>query len=162
MSTEKGRGPTLYIHQPFTRTPTNNNMQNVYTNKQEMGQKQEEEPKGEERKRKKLSKTREAELEPILVEVSNEEKPFEEKTRPSFNRVKGFKEMDISERLQYLINFPKMLPPVPCVFYTTNQNYQGYLSEYLEDQITIQFHDQTTKTLAVKDLKDIIMIRVNK
>lgn len=161
MSTKESRGPLLYIHQPLTRMPTTK-MQDVYTNKHEMGQKQEEEPKGEERRRKKPSKTREEDLEPIPVEIANEEKPHEEKSRPSFNRVKGFKEMNISERLEYLINFPKVLPPVPCVFYTANQNYQGYLSDYMEDQITIQFHDQTTKTFAVQDLKDVIMIRINK
>lgn len=86
----------------------------------------------------------------------------QEKKRTAMNRVKPFKEMDIQERLDYLINFPKVLPPVPCVFYTDQNNYQGYLSEYDDQQITIKLYDQTNKTIPLHELKNILMIGIKR
>ena len=33
MSKKKSQGPLLYVNQPFSRTPSNHNMQEIYTNK---------------------------------------------------------------------------------------------------------------------------------
>lgn len=164
MSSKKSEGPLLYIYQPFSKTPSNN-MQEMYTNKQEIEKPKEEKKLGGENK-KKISLAKKEEVpEPIPIEVSkldNQQSISDEKQRPLFNRVKGFKEMDLKERLDYLIHFPKVLPPVPCVFYTEDQNYQGYLLKYENDQATIQFHDQTTKTIALSEIRDVILIGIKK
>ena len=117
--------------------------------------------------RKFLLRKSEVEPEPNSIEIVNSENQQptssttrQEKHRTSFSRVKPFKEMDLNERLDYLINFPKVLPPVPCVFYTVEKNYQGYLNEYAEDQVTIKFHDQTSKTLSLDAIKDVLMIGI--
>jgi hypothetical protein len=66
------------------------------------------------------------------------------------------------ERLEYLENFPKALPPAPCVFYTEEKNLQGYLVEYNEQDVTIRFPNQTTETISLKNLKDVMMIGIKK
>lgn len=138
-------------------------MQDVFTNKRE--QLEEVELIREENK-KKISGTKKGEFnEPIPIEVIKSESQQSvkaEKKRSSFSRVKSFKELDIKGRLDYLINFPKVLPPVPCLFNTGEKSLQGYLSEYKDNQVTIKFHDQTTETIDVHELKDIIMIGIKK
>lgn len=169
MSSKKQQGPLLYIYQPFSRTPSKINMQEVYTNRQETEPPKEEKQIGEEVNKKISLAKKEVLLEPIPIKVTKSENqqttssaPQYDRQRPSFSRVKPFKELNLMERLDYLINFPKVLPPVPCVFYTANKNYQGYLIEYTDQQVTIQFHDQNTETIALDELKDIIMIGIKK
>ena len=102
------------------------------------------------------------------IEVKSENPQFistvhqKEKQRTSLNRVKPFKDMGILERLDYLINFPKVLPPVPCVFYTAEENYHGFLTEYDQHQIVIQIHDQTSITIPVEELKSVMMIGIRR
>lgn len=164
MASKKGHEPLLYIYQPFTRTPTNN-MQDIYTSKHESEQPKEEQQLVE--KKVSLTKTKLVQ-EPIPIEVTESEKQQlsssqnEEKHPFSFKRVKSFKEMDIKERLEYLLNFPKVLPSVPCVFYTEGKSFQGYLAEYQDDLVTIKFHDQTTETISLHELRDVIMIGIKK
>ena len=55
----------------------------------------------------------------------------------SFNRIKGFKEMTILEKLNYLENFPKQLPPVPCIFMTNNSSIKGFLQKVMEDLLKL-------------------------
>lgn len=159
------RGPLLYVSQTFLDTPVKN-MQEVFTNRQEV-QLPLEEPQLEEESNKKvfevsLAKT-DLPKESKVKEVKQEKKTQsnQEKQR-SFNRVKGFKEMDLMERLEYLDNFPKALPPVPCVFYTEEKNYQGYLVEYNEQDVTIRFPNQTTETIPLNILKDVLMIGIKR
>nr|WP_263328310.1 spore coat CotO family protein [Neobacillus sp. Marseille-Q6967] len=155
-------GPLLYISQPFTKSPANN-MQEIFTNRQEV-QLPVEEPQAEpEIGRKKvlevsLAKTETADRKPQEVKQVSKEQIKQEVKRPAFNRLKGFKEMNIHERIKYLINFPKALPPVPCIFCTEEKKYQGYLLEQNEQEIQIKLPDQTTQAIPVEELKDIIMI----
>ncbi|WP_066071222.1 CotO family spore coat protein [Neobacillus soli] len=162
MSKKRSQGPLLYVNQPLSGTSSNNNMQEVYTSKLDQ-EKLLEEKQQVKAVRKKHSPTKqEIEHEAISVEEvqSSSSTRDQEKHRPSFSRVKPFKEMKLNERLDYLINFPKVLPPVPCVFYTIEKSYQGYLTKYDEDQVTIKFHDQTSKTLPVGAIKDVLMIGI--
>ena len=87
--------------------------------------------------------------------------PKQEQAR-KFNKVKSFREMNLMERVEYLDNFPKALPQVPCVFYTEEKNYQGYLAEYNEQDVTIRFPNQTTETIPFKNLKDVMMIGIKR
>jgi hypothetical protein len=161
MSKKKSQRPLLYVDQSFSRDPSNSNMQEVYTNKREQEQ-------GDDIRRK-ISLAKKESIEPIAIEAytSEDSQPasssqHQEKHKTSFTRVKPFKDMDLTERLDYLINFPKVLPPVPCVFYTAEKNYQGYLKEYNGKQVTIQFHDQTSKTFSLDELTNVIMIGIKK
>lgn len=164
MEKKTKRGPLLYISQPFS-TPPAHNMQETFSSRQEL-QLPVEEPEQEEEVQKKkvfevsLAKTNKPK-ETKSIEVKKE--TIAEKKQDhhrKFNRVKGFKEMNLHERLEYLANFPRALPPVPCVFYTEEKNYQGYLLEYNDQELTIQFPNQTTETIPVKEIKDVMMIGI--
>ncbi|WP_413301986.1 CotO family spore coat protein [Bacillus sp. 1P10SD] len=165
MSTKKNNGPLLYVYQPFSRTPSNTNMQEIYISKGDQEDLEEEKPIETESKKKVSLAKKEFVQE---VETKKEATPpssdnlQQQKPKPSFKRVKPFKELDIKERLDYLINFPKVLPPVPCVFYTKEENYTGYLTAYDDDQVTIQFHDQSTIDIPLLELKDVIMIGIKR
>jgi hypothetical protein len=167
MATKKSKGPLLYIHQPFVRTPATN-MQDVYISNLELEQLEAEKPLGEESKKKISLAKKEVVQEPIAKEGSRTENPADTsptkqgKQHYSFNRVKPFKEMDIKERLDYLINYPKVLPPAPCVFITDVINYQGYLIEYNGQEATIRLYDQSTKTVPVNSLKGVLLIGIKK
>jgi hypothetical protein len=164
MEKKTKRGPLLYVSQTFLETPVKN-MQEIFTNRQEV-QLPKEEPELEEERNKvfevSLAKT-DLPKESKVKEVKQEKKTQsnQEKQR-AFNRVKGFKDMDLMERLEYLDNFPKALPPVPCVFYAEEKNYQGYLVEYNEQDVTIRFPNQTTETIPFKSLKDVMMIGIKR
>lgn len=160
------KGPLLYVSQTFLNTPVKNN-QEVFTTRQEV-QLPIEEPQLEEESTKKkvfevsLTKTDlPKETKKNEAKVENKAQTIQERKR-TFNRIKGFKEMNLIERLEYLANFPKALPPVPCVYYTEEKNYQGYLVEYNEQEITIRIPNQKTETIPVKNIKDIIMIGIRR
>jgi hypothetical protein len=165
MEKKTKRGPLLYVSQTFLDTPVKN-MQEVFTNRQQVQLPMEEAQLEEESPKKafevSLAKTdlpKESKVKEVKQEKKNQSN--QEKQR-AFNRVKGFKEMNLMERLEYLDNFPKALPPVPCVFYTEEKNYQGYLVEYNEQDVTIRFPNQTTETIPLKDLKDVMMIGIKR
>jgi hypothetical protein len=166
MEKQTKRGPLLYISQPFSNQPANN-MQEIFSNRQERQLPIEEPSHVEEVKKKKgfevsLAKT-EKPKETKMMEIKKD--TISDKKHDShlkFNRVKGFKEMNLQERLEYLANFPKVLPPVPCVFYTEEENYQGYLLEYNDNELKIQFPNQSIEIIPVNDLKDIMMIGIRR
>jgi hypothetical protein len=166
MSTKKSKGPLLYIHQPFARTPATT-MQDVYTSRQEEELVEEEKPlEAESKKNISLAKK-----EIVQEQIPRDENRLEipqattatiKEKHSSFKRVKPFKEMTVKERLDYLINYPTVLPTPPCVFITDEKNYQGYLTECDGNEVTIRFHDQTNKTVAVNALKDVILIGIKR
>ncbi len=171
MPKKKGSGPLLYINQTFSRKPFNHNMQEVYTSKPEIEEPEIEEIVAEEMMEEIQTKTLKTDAfrEPISIEVEKEDNSHaavsseqKEKHHSYLKRVKPFNEMEVSERIDYLLNIPKILPPVPCVFYTTNQNYQGYLTDFEENQVTIQFHNKTTTTIPIAEIKNITMIGLKK
>ncbi|MEH7255561.1 CotO family spore coat protein [Neobacillus niacini] len=160
------KGPLLYVSQTFLNTPVKNN-QEVFTNRQEVGLPIEEPQLEVDSDKKKvfevsLAKT-DLPKESKVKEVKEENKAQknQEKQR-AFNRVKGFKEMNLIERLEYLANFPRALPSVPCVFITKEKNYQGYLVEYNDQDITIRIPNQETETIQLKDLTNIMMIGIKR
>lgn len=159
MAEKKEQSPLLYIYQPFARTPSIK-MQDVYTNRREKGLKEVDQQK----------EVPIQEAVPIEVTVSGKQevinqevnKQENENQKFSFKKVKSFKDMNIKEKLEYLIDFPTVLPPQPCVFYVKDKSYQGYLQDYQDQEITIQFHDQSTKTIPLSSLKNVIMIGIKK
>lgn len=159
---KKTQGPLLYIYQPFSRTPVNQNMQDVFVNKRKV-QEPIREPVVEEIIEIEVENRMDSpsisivnkELESKLIQ---EKDVPEKKAAPSFNKVKPFKEMGLIERLEYLNNFPKVLPPVSCIFYTIKGNFQGILSNYENDQLTIRLPNQTTKLIPLAELTNVVMM----
>ncbi|WP_223592799.1 CotO family spore coat protein [Neobacillus bataviensis] len=159
MSKKRSQEPLLFINQPISKTPSNQNMQEVYTNRHEREEQKEENHKVETKK----SIKKEALLDDIAMEVAKKEsKTHQMKSQSSFSRVKPFKEMNIKERIEYLLNFPKVLPPPPCVIYTSDNRYQGILIEYTDNRVTIKSPDQSTNTILLEDIKNVIMIGIKR
>lgn len=179
MSQKKSMEPLLYIYQPFSRPPANLNMQDVYREKKQGAVFDDtiQNDQMEESLIPKQSFDDELEVNNINLEQTTEEaieQPIEQTTTaeqtipteqtlvkdpsPSFNRVKPFKEMNLTERLDYLLNFPKVLPPVPCIFYTNTQKLQGYLTAYEDNIVTIQLSNKSLKTFAVEELTNVVMM----
>lgn len=94
-------------------------------------------------------------------EVKNSESKKQYR-RPSIQRVKSFKEMDILERLDYLHHFPRQLPPVPCQFQTDNKTFRGFVIGKTEDEVELRLLDKTQVTIAIKDLFEVKMIGLNR
>lgn len=97
---------------------------------------------------------------------SQEEKSFtphlKKMPSPSFKRLKSFKEMDTGERLNYLLNFPKQIPPVPCIFETGESSFRGLLIGKTEDTIKIKLLDGRVKELNIKSIIEIRMVGLGK
>jgi len=110
MSKKRSQEPLLFINQSNSKTPLNHNMQEIYTNRQEKELPKEDIPKEEP----KMKAKKDVIHQPIQIDIAKAEvASHKENKQTSFSRVKPFKEMDIKERLEYLINFPKVLPPAP-------------------------------------------------
>lgn len=93
-------------------------------------------------------------------EVEKSSSPFTTKKQQAYSlrRVKSFKEMDTEERLNYLIHFPKQLPPVPCVFVTKTTSVRGFLLKKTDEIIEIkQFNDKVME-ISMDDLMEVKMI----
>lgn len=80
--------------------------------------------------------------------------------KPSFKRVKSFKEMTITERLEYLLNFPKQLPPVPCIVITINENVRGFVTALDGEKVELKLMDQTLTTINVHTIQEVKMIGI--
>lgn len=76
----------------------------------------------------------------------------------SINKLKNFKEMNLVERINYLIDFPKEIPPVTCLFLTKDQLIRGYVVENNAEVIKIKQLNQSVITLKVKDIIEIKML----
>jgi hypothetical protein len=168
MSLKKSNGPLLYIHQPFARTPATK-MQDVYTSKQELEELEEEKPIEDEGKKKISLAKKEVIQESVSKETPGSENPqttyaktIQKRHHSSFNRVKPFKEMNVTERLDYLRNYPTVLPPARCMFITDEKNYQGFLSEYDGQEVTIRLQDQSTTTVPIHALKGVNLMGIKK
>jgi len=75
----------------------------------------------------------------------------------SFNRVKRFREMNTLERLDYLENFPKQLPPVPCVFELEETSFRGILIGRTEEMIEIKQLNGKIQSIPMAELKGVKM-----
>ncbi|AIM17450.1 hypothetical protein HW35_15420 [Bacillus sp. X1(2014)] len=167
MANKKGQGPLLFINQPFLRPPANK-MQEVFRSKQVNFPSINEDNNNEEWKKKQVEKSEHSgdveNMKTANSDLSNKDtsalKPVQR--FPTLNRVKPFKEMNVHERLEYLKNFPKALPPVLCVFYTAEQKHLGFLKEYEEDKVTIQFQNNTTQTFSAAEILNVVMIGIRR
>jgi transcriptional regulator of acetoin/glycerol metabolism len=80
--------------------------------------------------------------------------------KPAFKRLKGFKEMGIVEKLEYLLHFPKQLPPVPCLVVTEQETVRGFVVDLNADKVDIKLMDQTIVTLNIATIDEIKMIGI--
>ncbi|WP_057774170.1 CotO family spore coat protein [Cytobacillus dafuensis] len=80
------------------------------------------------------------------------------KLTPSFKRLKSFKEMNNLERIDYLKEFPKQMPPVPCIFETEENSWRGIFVGKNDETIEIKLLDGKSKSIEIQALKEIRMV----
>ncbi|MBA4536415.1 hypothetical protein H1Z61_04465 [Bacillus aquiflavi] len=160
--------PLLYIDQPTFKQPKLN-MQETYSSKRAKKHDEENNNNKSVRKIKKRGgkglrnqtsiRTLPVEEEIRVDQLENEEEVISTNKTSPFQRVKSFKEMGLEERVQYLANFPKQLPSVPCLFKTKERTYKGFLVQYDDKKtVTIKLYDKTEATIAVSELLEVKMI----
>ncbi|MED1908097.1 CotO family spore coat protein [Cytobacillus firmus] len=176
LTEKREKEPLFYIQQPNFQIPENR-MQTIYSSRkaeQERKQKQndnlldlagtKEEQKGPKEKIENTAGQMEVQEAIEEFESGREEKKgasfafTTEKRKPAFNRVKSFKEMDTLERLDYLIDFPKQLPPIPCIFETGEKAIRGFLVSKNEEWIEIKLFDESIERLKLQSLNAVKMI----
>ncbi|MBP2241195.1 hypothetical protein J2Z40_001757 [Cytobacillus eiseniae] len=87
---------------------------------------------------------------------------FQTERKSSFRKLKSFKEMSVAERLQYLVEFPKQLPPVPCIFETKNKSHKGFLLKQENERIELKSLSGDIEQISIQEIKDIKMIGLRK
>lgn len=154
---QKNRVPLLYIHQPSLHHPRGK-MQEVYSIK-EAEKKKQVAKKEQQQIEDTASVDKREELTPEQVREtieSYEQKRHEE--RGGLKKLKPFKEMTIDEKLDYLYQFPKQLPPVPCLFQTEDKGLRGILIDNHDKEIVLKLMDKSEVSINKKDLVSIRMI----
>ncbi|WP_338449021.1 CotO family spore coat protein [Niallia oryzisoli] len=76
----------------------------------------------------------------------------------SFKRVKSFKEMNTLEKLNYLEHFPKLLPPVPCIFATGSSSVRGFLLNKTEDSVEIKLFNDKIMDIPIEQITEVKML----
>lgn len=69
---------------------------------------------------------------------------------------KRFDRMTISEKITYLLRVPKEVPPLKCVIYTKEGNFQGVISDVDDTTVTIKRfgrHDARVKQDDIVQIK---------
>lgn len=187
MMEEKQKGPLYYLQQPKLQRPKAK-MQEFFSSKKAELEKRNEEGKPaaekimtkESERINEFTEKKQTELKgDALTKRENQIKVNEtqqegknnpvsfgfqikNKNKPSFQRVKSFKEMNTTERLDYLIDFPKQLPPVPCIFETQENTLQGFLISKTNEQIEIKQLDGSIEKVQLEVLKDVRMAGLRK
>ena len=101
-----------------------------------------------------------------VIDQYHEENPNEGKAPTSkqhsysFKRVKSFKEMSTTEKLNYLVHFPKLLPPVPCIFVTGNSSVRGFLVNRTEDSVEVKQFNEKILHIPIEKITDIKLIGI--
>lgn len=95
----------------------------------------------------------------IIDYHESQDKQEKQQQKPSaFRRLKSFKEMSIDEKLIYLLNFPKQLPPVPCVIITESQNARGFVIGKDDHSVQLKLMNESVMKIALKSIQEVKMI----
>ncbi len=139
--------PLLYIAQPEIKPPAVA-MQSKYSIKKEKknASQQPKEPIAATLEDQQPESSSASAVQPALQGEKAENRTSEEQSyepfstlrkAASFRRVKHFKELNLEEKLEYLLNIPVQLAPVSCLFITSENKYTGKLQHNFEEHIEI-------------------------
>lgn len=93
-----------------------------------------------------------------IVESTNEVKTEHQTSNPpKLSKKKPFKQLTIDEKIEYLQNYPALLPPVYCFYQLDTFTVQGKLEEVTETELKIVQKNQTQKTIERKSIKNILL-----
>lgn len=151
--------PLLYIHQPGAKSVELKMQQSYYAS--EKKQQVVVEEKGETLEKEELEFVmEEVEQEKIseIITVDQEEEQEEEEMEQVEVRKKPFKEMEIDEKIEYLLNRPSYIPNPLCEFVVSGDHLMGYVVRQQGDFLFIR--TQASIEMLVVPVKDISSIRM--
>lgn len=169
---QKGKSPLLYIDQPNFVKP-DFSMQHSYSSHSNTINKTENKPPTPKKPKNSVPfqvQTNSEEHESFTEKVEHPaEKPksaadYFRKQANSGKRtwnltpVKAFKEMSISEKLQYLSQVPRAQPPFPCEFIKEDERIRGILESKEGDTIRVKTFNGEVRTIAIEELQAIRII----
>ncbi|MFT8321076.1 MAG: CotO family spore coat protein [Bacillus sp. (in: firmicutes)] len=174
MPKKKGeKTPNLFV-QKSNRPVVNNTMQATFSVKKSKQEKQKAKLKEQMEEKMQLQEKKKAEVEKkakyteTSVEVQKQIEEYNKKQadtvkeedakKPAFRRLKSFKEMTIEEKLVYLLNFPKQLPPVACIIITDNHNTRGFVIGKDEQSVQIKLMNESVMKISLQSIKEVKMI----
>lgn len=74
------------------------------------------------------------------------------------NGTSSFKNLNVEEKIDYLLNLPDGVPKIRCEFTTDEKVYRGILLSKQENEVSISVVGQENVTISINKLKDIQMI----
>jgi len=149
--------PLLYIHQPNVgkvQAP----MQHSYISN---------------RKRKTEKVQEDKEIEAVPKKVNRRQNSFQqgkETKQPTYSkdnngeegiepRRKNFKDMDITERINYFITRPTFAPQVRCEIRTEDRKYRGVILDFQENKVYLKIGNRKTPIeILLEDIEDIQLV----
>ncbi|ASV66204.1 CotO family spore coat protein [Cytobacillus sp. FSL W7-1323] len=149
----KKKKPLLYVQQSNLPSPSTS-MQSTYSSKNEVEEEEKEvitnssiDEQGEVEKK-------EEHVQQVLEEYEESQSESEQ----GFNRVKSFKDMNVQERIDYLLHFPKQLPPVPCLFISDDKHIRGFIELKQGNELMIKTLSGSMQTIHIHSIKSIKMV----
>jgi len=174
----KGENSRVFVQKP-SPSILNNTMQTTFSSKKYKEEKQKailEAKKREEQlqqsetkqkakeeesllQNKNITNSSPADVQKQIIDYHESQDKQEKQQKPSaFRRLKSFKEMSIDEKLIYLLNFPKQLPPVPCVIITESQNARGFVIGKDDHSVQLKLMNESVMKIALKSIQEVKMI----
>ncbi|MBP3040126.1 hypothetical protein J9303_11570 [Bacillaceae bacterium Marseille-Q3522] len=151
--------PLLYIHQT-QKSEVRAKMQESFSTA-----KAEKDRVSDAKKKNSLINKKHEEVQQMIEDYHNThhetaEAPAPKNAKRSFGlkRLKSFKEMDILERILYLLHFPDQLPPVPCLIVTAETSLRGYIEKEENGTVEVKRLDGGKEKLEIEKIKDVKMI----
>ncbi|GIN74109.1 hypothetical protein J14TS2_45840 [Bacillus sp. J14TS2] len=169
---QKGKNPLLYIHQPDFVKPEFS-MQQSYSSNSNTANKTEDKPSPPKKPKSSVPfqvQTDSEEYESFTEKNDDQtEKPMSAvdyfrkqsnvgKSNWNLTPVKAFREMSISEKLQYLTQVPRTQPPFPCEFIKEGDRIRGILESIEEDNIRVKTFSGEVRTISREELQAIRII----
>ncbi|MBA2872142.1 hypothetical protein HNQ85_002432 [Anoxybacillus calidus] len=94
------------------------------------------------------------------TEESQTIKETEGHLRKAFE-TKGFQEMTLGEKLNFLANLPAHLSKIKCNLIIDNKNYEGYIIEYKDKQVIFQTaKDNERVTISTEKIASLTLIGI--
>ncbi|MFS0752161.1 CotO family spore coat protein [Oceanobacillus sp. 1P07AA] len=147
---EYAKAPLLYIHQPNLNQPKASMQHHYMGNRSENVQ-------SENVKKESIipRKTRGGRLINVTANKENSEQENPEDDREK----KQFKDMSISEKIDYFVSRSEYAPPVHCLVITDDQKYRGVIIETTKENV--KFRPSRRKSIieiTFDDIKDIQLL----
>lgn len=93
-----------------------------------------------------------------VQQVLEEYEESQSESEQGFKRVKSFKDMNVQERIDYLLHFPKQLPPVPCLFISDDKHIRGFIELKQGNELMIKTLSGSMQTIHIHSIKSIKMV----